>query len=133
MKGRWRHLERNKPGTVNLTPEDTEDIWSLYNIVAIGDEVETVTLRYPHSPASANSPVPRKVQLENSSGTTVDTQKIKLVLAVKTEKVDIDLAGGCLRVNGRNVKENKHVKVSTARASYQSCLTFSPAWQLSYA
>ena len=46
MKGRWRHLERNKGGTVNLTPEDTDDIWDLYNLISPGDEVESVTVRY---------------------------------------------------------------------------------------
>lgn len=54
----------------------------------------------------------RKVQLENSSGTSVDSQKMKLVLAVKAEKFEVDLVAGCLRVNGKNIKENKHVKVS---------------------
>jgi protein pelota len=98
MKGRWRHLRRNGAGTVSVTAEDTDDIWALFNIIAPGDEVECATLR--------------KVQMENSQGTTVDTQKIKLVLAVKVEKVDVDLIAGCLRVNGKNVKENKHVKVT---------------------
>lgn len=55
----------------------------------------------------------RKVQLENSSGTTVDSQKMKLVLAVKAEKFEVDLVAGCLRVNGKNIKENKYVKVCT--------------------
>ena len=49
--------------------------------------------------------------MENSAGVNVDSHKIKMVLAVKVEKVDADLKAGCLRVNGRNVKENKHVKV----------------------
>ena len=53
----------------------------------------------------------RKVQLENSSGTTVDSQKMKLVLAVKAEKFEVDLVAACLRVNGKNIKENKYVKV----------------------
>lgn len=55
--------------------------------------------------------VASKVQLENSSGPTGDSQKIKLVLAVRVEKLEVDLVAGCLRVNGKNVKENKHVKV----------------------
>ena len=54
----------------------------------------------------------RKVQLENSSGSNVDSQKMKLVLAVKAEKFEVDLVACCLRVNGKNIKENKHVKVT---------------------
>ena len=49
--------------------------------------------------------------MENSSGTNVDSQKMKLILAVKAEKFEVDLVAGCLRVNGKNVKENKYVKV----------------------
>lgn len=37
---------------------------------------------------------------------------MKLVLAVKAEKFEVDLVAGCLRVNGKNIKENKHVKVT---------------------
>ncbi len=45
MKGKWRHLDRNKGGYVRLTPEDTDDIYALYNIIAPGDEVESMTIR----------------------------------------------------------------------------------------
>lgn len=46
MKGYWGHLTKNRPGTIKLTPEDTDDIWNLYNIISIGDEVESTTIRY---------------------------------------------------------------------------------------
>ena len=36
---------------------------------------------------------------------------MKLVLAIKAEKFEVDLVAGCLRVNGKNIKENKYVKV----------------------
>ena len=45
MKGYWGHLEKNRPGTIKLTPEDTDDIWNLYNIISIGDEIESSTIR----------------------------------------------------------------------------------------
>ena len=54
------------------------------------------------------------MQLENSAGTTVDSQKMKMVLEVRVEKTEVDLAAACLRVNGRNIKENRHVKVGVA-------------------
>jgi protein pelota len=86
-------------GTVNITPEDTDDIWAIYNLICPGDEVECVTMR--------------KVLQESNSGEVVDSQKMKMVLAVKAEKIDIDLAAASLRVNGRNVKESKHVKLGS--------------------
>jgi len=107
MKGRWRHLRVNQGNSVTLTPEDTDDIWALYNVIGAGDEVEAFTFR--------------KVQLENSQGTTVDTQKIKLVLAVRVEKLEVDLEAGCLRVNGKNVKENKHVKLGSYHTLELEC------------
>ena len=45
MKGYWGHLEKNRPGTIKLTPEDTDDIWNLYNIISVGDEIESATIR----------------------------------------------------------------------------------------
>lgn len=36
-----------------------------------------------------------------------------MVLAVRVEKVDVDLHTASLRVNGRNVKESKHVKLGS--------------------
>ncbi len=82
---------------VNVTPEDTDDIWALYNIISEGDEVEMMTLR--------------KVLKESSSGDVVASQKMKMVLAIIVEKSCIDLEAGCLRLTGRNCKENAHVKL----------------------
>lgn len=50
---------------------------------------------------------------ENSSGAVVDSHKVKVLLAVAAEKVDADIKGACLRVNGKNVKENRHVKLGS--------------------
>lgn len=46
MKGYWGHLHKDRPGTIKLTPEDTDDIWNLYNIISTGDEVECATIRW---------------------------------------------------------------------------------------
>jgi stalled ribosome rescue protein Dom34 len=43
----WRWDVANGEGTVNVTPEDADDIWGLYNLITVGDEVECVTMRYP--------------------------------------------------------------------------------------
>ena len=96
----WKYdVAPGSEGMVNVTPEDGDDIWALYNLISEGDEVECFTMR--------------KVLQENSSGDVVDSQKIKIILAVRVEKVDVDLCAPALRVNGRNVKENKHVKLGS--------------------
>ena len=43
----WRKfLRRGQEGWIKVTPEDADDIWTLYNVIAAGDEVEAMTLRY---------------------------------------------------------------------------------------
>ena len=42
----WKYDVRGGEGTVNVTPEDADDIWALYNLIGVGDEVECVTMRY---------------------------------------------------------------------------------------
>lgn len=85
--------------TLNVTPEDADDIWALYNLIGAGDEVECATLR--------------KVLRENASGDVVDSAKVKMVLAVRVEKLDVDLHCASLRVNGKNVRENEWVKLGS--------------------
>jgi protein pelota len=96
----WRrHLHEGREGWIRVTPEDSDDIWALYNIISAGDEVESVTMR--------------KVLQENNAGDVVDSHKVKVVLAVIAEKIDVDIKGASMRVNGKNVKENKFVKLGS--------------------
>lgn len=95
----WKYDVIHGEGTVNITPEDSDDIWALYNLISLDDHVECMTLR--------------KVLQENSAGDVVDSHKMKMILAVQVEKVDIDLKAACLRINGRNIKENPHVKLGS--------------------
>lgn len=94
----WRKIVRaGQPGFLYMTPEDVDDIWALSNIIEAGDVLQAPTFR--------------KVLHENSQGTVVDSQRVRVVLAVGVEKVDVDLQVGSLRVNGKNQRENPHVKL----------------------
>ena len=60
---------------------------------------------------------------------------MKIVLAVKAEKFEVDLVAGCLRVNGKNIKENKYVKVQyeiSVYLAYDRVIILFLAWKLSY-
>jgi protein pelota len=91
-------LNKNSEGTINVTPEDSDDIWLIYNLIEVGDQVECLTFR--------------KVVI-NESASSDNQKKIKLVLAVNAEKSDVDLEHGILRINGKNVKENDWVKLGS--------------------
>lgn len=84
------------PGSVKLVPEEADDLWHVYNLVAKGDRLSSVTVR--------------KVQRESSSGER-DVERVKLKLEIEVEAIDYDNVGAVLRIRGKNVVENEHVKI----------------------
>lgn len=84
------------PGSVKLVPEEADDLWHAYNLVAKGDRLSSVTVR--------------KVQRESSSGER-DVERVKLKLEIEVEAIDYDNVGAVLRIRGKNVVENEHVKI----------------------
>ena len=71
-------------------------MWHAYNLIAVGDELKATTVR--------------KVQRESSTG-SVDSQRVRTVITVRVLDVDFDVDSCALRVKGRNVAENPHVKM----------------------
>jgi protein pelota len=41
-----RDIDRDGVGTITLLPEELEDMWHAYNLIAVGDHVRATTLRY---------------------------------------------------------------------------------------
>ena len=85
-------------GEVSLTPEETEDLWHTYNLIAKDDRVLATTFR--------------KVQKESSTG-SVDSQKVRMSLTILVQKVDFDPDGGSLRVGGTIVSEHEGLKLGS--------------------
>lgn len=83
-------------GHIIVIPEESEDMWHLFHLIAVGDQIQATTIR--------------KIQKENSTG-TVSNDRVKLMLAISVENVDFDPAGGTLRVSGKNLDDNKFIKV----------------------
>jgi len=46
MKQLQRKIERDRSGYVTLLPEEAEDMWHVYNLIAVGDQVRASTIRY---------------------------------------------------------------------------------------
>ena len=80
----------------SIFQEETEDMWHVYNLVAVGDFIRASTFR--------------KVVSESNTGTRQST-KIRLTLTLEVEDIDFDTQACRLRVKGRNREENEHVKL----------------------
>ncbi|RWR74541.1 protein PELOTA 1 isoform X1 [Cinnamomum micranthum f. kanehirae] len=96
MKIVHRDLVPHGPGRVKLLPEESEDLWHLYNLIAKGDTVKSQTVR--------------KVIKETDSGRRLDPERVRLSIEIKVEAVDYDQEGGLLRIRGVNIKENEYIK-----------------------
>ena len=83
-------------GRVTLIPEETEDLWHLYNLLLIGDQITASTIR--------------KVVSENA--TSVSAQRKRITVTIQITAIDFDPQdGGCIRLAGRNVQANAHIKL----------------------
>lgn len=96
MKLLGKELEKDSSGSLTLIPEETEDMWHAYNLVAPGDSVRASTIR--------------KVTTESSTGSTT-SNRVRTTLTIEVEDVDFDTQGCKLRLKGKNVQENAHVKL----------------------
>lgn len=79
-----------------MVPEEADDLWMAYNLIGVGDSVLAVTIR--------------KVLREAASGGR-DAERVKLKLEIQVEAVDYDKEGSVLRIRGKNILENEHVKI----------------------
>ncbi|CAI0435406.1 unnamed protein product, partial [Linum tenue] len=70
MKIVRRYYTHNGPGSVKMTPVDSDDLWFAYNLILPGDSVMAVTVR--------------KVLREMASGSR-DGERVKLKLEVRVE------------------------------------------------
>jgi len=83
-------------GQMALIPEEEEDMWHAYNVIAPGDSLRATTIR--------------KVQTESATGST-SSQKVRTTITISVEDVDFDTAACMLRVKGRNIQENQYIKM----------------------
>lgn len=96
MKLGFKDLDKDGGGSITLTPDEPEDMWHAFNLVALGDYLRASTFR--------------KVQTESSTG-SVGSNRVRTTLTIRVETVDFDNQACVLRVKGRNVAENQYVKM----------------------
>ncbi|KAL7411943.1 hypothetical protein BDY24DRAFT_394024 [Mrakia frigida] len=71
MKLIKKQIEKDGSGYVKLRPEDDEDMWHIYNLIAVGDEVRATTIR--------------GVKTESATG-SVESSRVRTLLTVKVVK-----------------------------------------------
>ncbi|CAH9065497.1 unnamed protein product [Cuscuta epithymum] len=96
MKVVHRDFIHNGPGSIKMVAEEADDLWIVYNLIAEGDTVLASTVR--------------KVLRESASGGR-EAERMKLRLQIKVEAVEYDKEDFALRIRGKNILENEHVKI----------------------
>lgn len=81
--------------SVKLEAHDSEDLWHIYNLLAIGDELTAPTIR--------------KVTKESDTGST-RSDRFRMVLTICVTAFDFDAIGGEMRVSGNVVNGNNQVR-----------------------
>lgn len=110
MKIKARKIDGvDKPGSVMLIAESQEDMWNVYNLLGFAVDSGGEETR-----ASAECRITgvtfRKVVKESESG-SASSEKKKVKLTISMEKVDFDVDASSIRVSGKNLEENEHVKL----------------------
>lgn len=78
-----------------MVAEEGEDLWHAYNLIREGDHVTATTFR----------------KVSRDSGIGTESERIKLKLTIKVEGIEYDGEGHRIRLKGRNLTENEHVKL----------------------
>ncbi|KAJ3016612.1 hypothetical protein HKX48_003954 [Thoreauomyces humboldtii] len=96
MKLIHKFIEKDRSGHVTLLAEEAEDMWHAYNMISKDDLLKSTTIR--------------RVVSESATGST-SKSTARTVLTIQVEEVEFDTQACMLRVAGRNVEENKFVKM----------------------
>ncbi|RXG70156.1 Protein pelota [Armadillidium vulgare] len=96
MKLVSKYIDKENQGHLVLVPDEGEDMWHTYNLISEGDRLRASTIR--------------KVQQESATGSS-SSSRIRTTITIQVETTDFDIGACLLRVKGRNVQENKYIKM----------------------
>ena len=75
MKLHHKNIEKDSHGSITMTPEEPEDMWHVYNLIAVDDTVRASTIR--------------KVTTESATGSTT-SNRVRTILTIRVEDIDFD-------------------------------------------
>lgn len=97
MKLLFKNIDtKTNKGSVTLIADSLEDIWHLYNLISIGDDLRSSTIR--------------RVTNETATGSTTKSS-VHTTLTICVETTQLDMQAGVLSLKGKNIEENPHVKL----------------------
>ena len=97
MKILHRSIQKDGRGEIKLQPQEPDDIWHLYHLLAVGDLLTASTYR--------------KLVSTSSTGST-SSSKVRVRLTLAIETIEYDASTSMLRVKGTNRAESEHVKMN---------------------
>ncbi|CAK9178851.1 unnamed protein product [Ilex paraguariensis] len=86
----------NQPGDVKLLPEELDDLWLLYNLIAAGDVISADTSR--------------KIHNASDSGSKKNPSRVNVELEIRVTAVDYNKNSPVIRVRGKTITCNEFVK-----------------------
>jgi len=93
-------VAKNGSGYVRVSPETNEDVWHLYNLLSLSDQITMSTVR--------------KVKSSSATG-SVSSNKLRLTLTLKMDTLPVyDATNSSIRISGINSSESNHVKMGAA-------------------
>ncbi|KAL4327970.1 hypothetical protein HN51_035226 [Arachis hypogaea] len=107
MKLKEKDFTVNQMGRVTIIPEESDDLWILYNIINPGDYVTADTSRKVHH------------QLNDGKNTTAS--RVRLSVRLKVTCRDFDKDSSTLRIQGRNLEPNSYVAVGSFHTLTLEC------------
>ncbi|KAM7254990.1 hypothetical protein ACFE04_020231 [Oxalis oulophora] len=92
-----RNLEKDGSGSIKMIPDDSDDLWFAYNLIARGDFLMADTVRKVSRDVSA-------------CGRGRESERFKLKLEIKVQEIEYHKGDG-MRVRGKNTIQNQLVQV----------------------
>lgn len=113
--------EKSNSGIVVVEPEETDDMYHLYNLICVGDKVEATTMR--------------NVVSETKSGVR-DRSRVLTKICIEVEGIEFDAEECALRLKGVNTKENDYLKLgqyhTLSLELHRPCEIFKDVWDALY-
>mmetsp|Transcript_29100 Transcript_29100/g.74628 ORF Transcript_29100/g.74628 Transcript_29100/m.74628 type:complete len:382 (-) Transcript_29100:170-1315(-) len=95
MKLIFKKFDKDAAGIIKVAVEQREDLWHAYNLIREGDILTANTFR----------------KVTRETGNNVETERVKIKLALEIETVSFDPEGDEIRVAGKNLTKCEHIKL----------------------